>query len=97
VQTAKWAMEVYGRVETLHEDPVEPDLTLKTVGKKGLKPDHECGFRKERRPSRRPPRTADDPPYAATATLWKVEVTASNVWTFGVPSIILARVFNTSG
>ena len=34
---------------------------------------------KERRPSRRPPRTADDPPYTATATLWKVEETASNV------------------
>jgi hypothetical protein len=24
-------------------------------------------------------RTADDPPYTATATLWKVEETASNV------------------
>ena len=35
--------------------------------------------------------------YAALATLWKVEVTASNVWTLGVPSIIPARVFNTSG
>jgi hypothetical protein len=36
-------------------------------------------FGKERRPSRRPPRAADKSPYAATATLWKVEVTASNV------------------
>ena len=27
----------------------------------------------------RPPRAADNPFYAATATLWKVEVTASNV------------------
>src|ERR1035437_1783391 len=35
--------------------------------------------------------------YAAIATLWKVQVMASNVWTLGVPSIILARVFNTSG
>jgi len=52
---------------------------------------------KERRPSRRPPRAADDPSYAATATLWKVEVTASNVWTLGVPSIIRASVLNTSG
>jgi hypothetical protein len=34
---------------------------------------------KKRRPSLRPPGTADDPPYTATATLWKVEVTASNV------------------
>ncbi len=35
--------------------------------------------------------------YAATATLWKVEVTASNVCTLGVPSIILWNVFRTSG
>jgi hypothetical protein len=30
-------------------------------------------------PSTRPPRMANDPAYAATGTLWEVEVTASNV------------------
>ena len=35
--------------------------------------------------------------YTATATLWKVDMTVSNVWTRGVPSITFAKVFNTCG
>ena len=43
-------------------------------------------------------RTAHSP-YADTpaAILWKVELTTSPVCTLGVPSITLAKVFNTSG
>jgi hypothetical protein len=35
--------------------------------------------------------------YAATATLWKVDVTVSNVCTLGAPSINRSIVFNTCG
>jgi hypothetical protein len=41
--------------------------------------------------------STDESAYTATSELWKVEVTASNVCTFGVPSIIFANVRNTSG
>ena len=51
---------------------------------------------REGRISRLPVRHACSP-YTATGTLWKVEMTVSNVWTLGVPSITFAKVFNTSG
>jgi hypothetical protein len=73
-----------------------PPVTQKTVASLRMAERCVCTFEREAA-FKEAARPADDPPYTATTTVWNVAVTASNVRTLGVPSMILANVPNTSG